>query len=89
MAATQGIKLDETTQRRLKDLAAKRQRSPHWLMRTAIEDYLEREEQYEREKGEDAARWEQYQLTGTVVSSEKVEAWLQKLADSEDAPCPT
>jgi predicted transcriptional regulator len=45
MATTQGIKLDDSTRARLRVLAEKRKRSPHWLMRTAIEDYLQREEQ--------------------------------------------
>lgn len=58
MPTTQGIKLNENTQTRLKALAEKRKRSPHWLMRTAIEDYLKHEEQYETEKAEEAARWE-------------------------------
>ena len=37
MSTTQGIKLDESTQARLKALAEKRKRSPHWLIRTTIE----------------------------------------------------
>jgi predicted transcriptional regulator len=45
MAIIQGIKLDDETQRHLKALVVKRDRSPHWLMRTAIENYLAREEQ--------------------------------------------
>jgi hypothetical protein len=50
MSTTQGIKLDEETVSRLKSLAQQRNCSAHWLMRTAILDYLEREERYEREK---------------------------------------
>ena len=50
MAVTQGIKLDEETRDRLKLLAKIRNRSPHWMMRTAIESYLEREENYERKR---------------------------------------
>jgi predicted DNA-binding protein len=56
---TQGIKLDNATQARLKALAIKRDRSPHWLMRTAIERYLAQEEQYEKEKAEDMAAYEE------------------------------
>ncbi len=84
----QGIKLDDKTRNRLKELAEKRNRSPHWLMKTAIESYLEREELYEQEKAEDMARWEHYQLTGAAVSHETVTDWLQKLAEGHDAPCP-
>ena len=86
MATTQGIKLDDDTQRRLKDLAAKRDRSPHWLMRTAIDDYLDREEKYELEKSEDMKRWENYELTGQAIDNSSVTTWLQKLADGKTEP---
>ena len=56
MATTQGIKLDDDIRKRIKILADKRQRSSHWLMKSAIEDYLEREERYEKEREEDNSR---------------------------------
>jgi predicted transcriptional regulator len=83
MATTQGIKLDDDTRERLKVLAEKKQHSPHWLMRTAIEGYLEREEQYEKEKAEDNIRWEQYLITGKAIDHEKVEAWLDDLSQGK------
>jgi predicted transcriptional regulator len=83
MATTQGIKLDDDTRERLKVLAEKKQHSPHWLMRTAIEAYLEREEQYEKEKAEDNIRWEQYLITGRAIDHEKVEAWLDDLSQGK------
>ena len=88
MSTTQGIKLDENTQARLKALAQKRKRSPHWLMRTAIENYLKHEEQYEAEKAEDAARWEHYLITGKVVDGGKMEKILQDLADGKTVKWP-
>ena len=83
MATTQGIKLDDKTQDRLKALAEKRKRSPHWLMKTAIEGYLEREENYEREKSEDMERWKRYQLTGISVDQESVERLLTELSEDK------
>ena len=83
MATTQGIKLDDKTQDRLKALAEKRKRSPHWLMKTAIEGYLEREENYEREKSEDMERWKRYQLTGSSVDQESVERLLTELSEDK------
>lgn len=80
MATSQGIKLDDNTKQRLKALAAQRKRTPHWLMRTAIEDYLNKEEQYEKEKAEDMARWEEYLNTGNAINQEKAEKWLKSLA---------
>ena len=80
MSTTHGIKLDDDTRNRLKALGEKRDRSPHWLMKAAIEDYLRREERYEKEKAEDLARYEQYQVSGKVVSEERVEEWLEGLS---------
>lgn len=89
MTTTIGIKLDEKTKERLKRLGAARSRSPHWLMCLAIRQYLDREENYEREKREDMERWERFQLTGHTVSQEAAAGWLAKLAEGEDAPCPS
>jgi predicted transcriptional regulator len=88
MSVTQGIKLDETTHKRLKALGEIRHRTPHWLMCAAIEDYLEREEAYEREKHEDMERWEQYQLTAKAIPQEIVTEWLSNLAQGKATPCP-
>lgn len=88
MADTQGIKLDENTKARLKALGEIRDRSPHWLMKAAIERYLDQEEEYEREKVEDMARWEEYKFTGKYISHERMMAWLNDLADGKDSPWP-
>lgn len=88
MTTTVGIKLDEQTKERLKRLGAARSRSPHWLMCLAIRHYLDREENYEREKREDMERWERFQLAGHAVAHETAAAWLAKLAKGEDSPCP-
>jgi predicted transcriptional regulator len=86
MATTQGIKLDDDTRTRLRALAEMKKRSPHWLMRTAIEDYLQREEQYEKEKAEDMARWENYLLTGEAIDNKAAKKWLRDLSDGKNTP---
>ena len=88
MAVMQSIEFDSETWDRLTALGKLRQRSPHWLMRQAIEDYLGREEQVEREKFEDLERWQSYQLTGEVVGHEALLTWLQDLADGKATPQP-
>ncbi len=57
-------------------------------MRTAIEEYIEREEKYEREKSEDMAEYEEYLLTGKAIDNKVVLAWLNDLANNEIKPCP-
>lgn len=80
MATTLGIKLEDDVRNRLKALGQKRDRTPHWIMKTAISDYLQREERYEAEKAEDMARYERYQLTGMSIPQEDAEDWLENLA---------
>ena len=89
MATSQGIKLDTETRDRLKTLAKKCDRSAHWLMKTAIEEYLEREERYEQEKKEDMERWEKYLLTGEAVENDKVVDWLNDLSLGKKRKWPT
>ena len=88
MRTTQGIKLDDDTRKRHKVLGEMRNRSPHWLMCTAIETCLEREEHYEQEKREDMEHWEHYRLTGEAIAHEKAAEWLSHLAIGKVAPCP-
>ncbi len=88
MAAARGIKLDGRTRARLKALAALRDRSPHWLMKTAIVEYLDREAAYERERREDMARWERYQLTWEAVPHDQASARLTGVAQGKPASCP-
>ena len=88
MSTTQGIKLDEETSKRLKALAEQRNRSAHWLMRAAIDDYLDREERYEREKKEDMAEYEDYLLTGKAIDNATVAAWLTELSHGNKTTWP-
>jgi predicted transcriptional regulator len=46
--STTSLKLDIEVKQRVQRLAVARRRSPHWLMREAIEEYVEREEKREQ-----------------------------------------
>jgi predicted transcriptional regulator len=89
MMANRAVKLDDDTYERLKALGETRQRTPHWLMKTAIEQFVEREEAYEREKREDLERWERYKLTGQGVPHSAVKEWLASWGTENELPCPT
>jgi predicted transcriptional regulator len=88
MASKQGIKLNDDVRQRLKALAEVKKRTPHWLMRVAIEDYLAREEQYEKEKAEDLQAYEEYLRTTRAIDHEDVMMWLKDLADGNNRPWP-
>ncbi|MHB1291716.1 MAG: hypothetical protein ACYCY5_05930 [Sulfuricella sp.] len=85
---TMGVKLDQETRDRLKKLGETKDRAPHWLIKTAILEYLNKEERAELERREDAERWERYQLTGHFVSNQDAQNWLDALAKGERRPCP-
>ncbi|MBN4079329.1 CopG family transcriptional regulator [Beggiatoa alba] len=78
---TMGVKLDNDVRERLKALGSVKERTPHWLMKRAIQEYLAREEASEREKQEDRQRWQQYQDTGDHLGHDEVRARLTRLAD--------
>ncbi len=80
MKTTMGVKLDDDTRERLKALGSQKERSPHWLMTRAIQEYLDREENYERDKQEDLQRWQQYKDTGKYISHGKMKEKLKGLA---------
>ncbi len=69
-------------------LASARCRSAHWLMREAIEQYVEREEKRERFRQGAFAAWEDFQATGLHLTADEADEWLAKLEAGEilDAP---
>jgi predicted transcriptional regulator len=85
---TTSVKLDAKTKTRLQRLAEARRRSAHWLMREAIEQYIEREEQRERLRQDALAAWREYQATGRHVTATEADAWLAHLEAGEDAEPP-
>jgi len=78
---TMGVKLDEDVRDRLKALGTAKDRTPHWLMKKAIQEYLAKEECFEREKQEDQQRWQRYQDTGEHLSHEEASIRLTRLAE--------
>ncbi len=82
--STLGIRLDQETQARLKELGKRRDRSPHYLMKAAIEAYLAREEAIEAEKTLTAERWDAFERTGETISHIDMKAWAKTLRRSAD-----
>jgi len=87
-ASTTSLKLDIETKERVQRLAAARRRSAHWVMREAIEQYVEREEKREQFRQEALAAWTHYQTTGLHATAEEADAWLAKLEAGKDARPP-
>jgi len=85
---TTSLKLDTETKERVQRLAAARRRSPHWIMREAIEQYVEREEKREQFRQDALAAWTHYQTTGLHATAEEADAWLAKLEAGKDSRSP-
>lgn len=79
--STVGVRLNEETQKRLETLGKTRDRTPHYLMKAAIERFLDEEEAIEAERQTVLARWEQYELTGEAIDHADVKAWAAGLGD--------
>ena len=77
--STTALKLDSSIKKRVQRLAIARRRSPHWLMREAIAEYVEREEKREEFRQAALAAGEHYQTTGLHVTGDEADAWMAKL----------
>jgi predicted transcriptional regulator len=84
-----GVKLDDELQIRLKAIAERSERSPHWLMKKAISEFIEREETAEQERQLLLERWNRYQETGEAIPHDTVVKWLETWGTEKEAPCPT
>ena len=83
------IKIKAEDKDRLKRLAQARKRTPHWLAKEAISQYLEREEAVERFRRESLDAWNEFQKTGESVSNEKVMEWLDSWGTDNETEAPS
>ena len=79
---TVGLRLDAQTQDRLKNLGKRRDRSPHYLMKEAVQKYLESEEAVEAERDIVLSRWEHFELTGECLPHDDIKSWASSLGES-------
>jgi predicted transcriptional regulator len=86
--STTSLKLDSAMKERVHRLASARRRSAHWVMREAVQQYVEREEKRERLRQDALAAWADYQTTGLHVTAEEADAWLAKLEAGKRAVIP-
>ena len=82
------VKLDLDIRDRIKRLADARHRTAHWMMREAIQQYVEREEKREAFRQDGLRAWNAYQSSGLHVTLEEANAWLAKLEAGQDVEPP-
>lgn len=88
MTTTVGVKLDDETRARLKNLGEARQRSTHWIMREAIQEYLDREEREERRNQEADEAWLEYKQSGLGVDNNAMMTWMDSWGTGKEDQCP-
>jgi predicted transcriptional regulator len=87
-AQSTSIKLDPEMKGRVQALATSRKRTAHWLMKEAIEQYVEREEKRASYRRDAELAWEDYQKTGLHLTGDEVIAWLKELEAGNDVEPP-
>jgi predicted transcriptional regulator len=82
------VKLDDGLKQRITQLARARDRSPHYLMREAIERYVTQEEAREsfRQEAEDSLL--HFQETGLHVTGDELFAWLRTWGTDDEREPP-
>ena len=82
------VKLDPEVHDRVRRLAEAQHRTPHYLMREAIAQYVEREEKRAALRQAALDAWAEYQATGLHVTHEEADAWLARLEAGEEVEPP-
>jgi predicted transcriptional regulator len=83
------LKLEQSDHDRLKMLADSKQRKPHFLMKEAIRQYLDREEARESFKQEALASWKKYKETGSHLTGDEVDTWLDTWGSKREKAVPS
>jgi predicted transcriptional regulator len=82
------VKLDGGDRQRLQVLAATKKRTPHYLMREAIQAYIEKEEAEQHFIAAAESAWGDYEKTGLHITLDEAKVWAKKLKKNPRAKLP-
>ena len=85
---TTSVQIDDDLKNRIQHLAVARRRTPHWIMRQAIRDYIVREEAKEHFRQEAVSSWKSYQETGRHLTGQEVRSRLNTCGTEKDLGIP-
>lgn len=77
------VKLPTSEHEKLKSIASAKNRTPHFLMREAIRQYIEREEESSELWKEAMQSWDDYQKTGLHLTGDEVFQWIDTFVKSK------
>ena len=80
------VKLDPSDRDRLASLAALKKRTPHYLMKEAILEYVQREEARQNFIKAADTSFEHYKETGLHITLDEFSAWVDDVQENPDAP---
>jgi predicted transcriptional regulator len=82
------IRLTPAEQKQIDHLASIKQRKPHWIMKEALRQYLEREADVERLRQHTLASWDDFVRAGMHVSEDEMNGWLDTWGTEHEAEPP-
>ena len=80
------VKLDPSDRDRIASLAIIKKRTPHYLMKEAILDYVQREESRQNFINAAEMSFEHYKETGLHITLDEFNAWVDGVQKDPDAP---
>lgn len=82
------VKLDPSDRNRIASLAAVKKRTPHYLMKEAILEYIKREEARQHFIQAAEASFVHYKETGLHVTLDEFSTWVDSVQSDPDQPIP-
>jgi len=82
------VKLDPSDRDRIASLATMKKRTPHYLMKEAILEYVRREEARQNFIKAADTSFEHYKETGLHITLDEFSAWVDDVQQNPDAPIP-
>ena len=82
-------KLDDDLTRQINDLADRYARSPQAILREAVADFANRQDEAEERRYHEAMEgWEEYKRTGLHITGEEFFEWASRLGTDRETELP-
>ena len=87
-AANVTVKLESSERERIKSIATFRNRTPHFIMKEAIQHYLKHAEAEQNFISAGESSWQDYESTELHITLGEAKEWAKKLKTDRDATLP-
>ena len=82
------IKRDDADRDRIASLATAKKRTPHYLMKEAILEYVKKEEARQNFIAAAESSFEHYKETGLHITLDEFSHWVDEVQEIPEAPAP-